>query len=447
MKKQLLALSALLLVASSLTSCRQETSDSDNSQEVADALNAAKVSVNFNGDITSIYVDDAEAAKEGNVDITIGNGFMEFNKTYDDFNGNAIKYDYAFEKDENGKIAYKRLNLQNKIEMTTFKATYKEKELDFDSYCLNPFANLEVSDFTLREGRYYLNKEKVNAFKGLVSLCSTEMYHFYDVEVASVSFSLSNSKFKDVMVYTVPQTDGLLSPADFFYKDTFALIFPGEISIRTISTKTHRPEHDILKKALESLQTIIDGKNYTINVNDVESTETYSADYDVLYTEDNMLSYFRPAISSTIDGYKKGEDNKFYKYKYFLYDESSSGHKKGDAIYDTESSKYVMDRSSLECNFLAFAPEFFIRSGNSFVTTNSDVVGLLRNYLCSFDLILDEYYVPTKIFFNLSEDNQNPTILSWGFVAMDYVGGFEDTFTFTLKDVDSTVIPTFSIGA
>lgn len=79
------------------------------------ALTKAQTSVNFNGSLTSIYVEDAENSNEGDVDITIADTFMEFNKTYQDSTGDSIVMDYDFVKDNDNKISYKKLNVLNQI--------------------------------------------------------------------------------------------------------------------------------------------------------------------------------------------------------------------------------------------------------------------------------------------------------------------------------------------
>lgn len=442
MKKQILALTALLVASSALTGC--ETSGVAD-QKVVDALLTAQASVSLQGDLTSIYVDDAEASNEGNVEITFGNGFMDFNKTYNDVNGTPINYDYSFKKTSDGKIGYDRLTIQNTVETVKFKATYKELELDYDTYCLNPFSKLKATDFNLVEGRYYVKSNRVNVFNGLITLTTLQMYHFYEVEVASVSFSISDSILKDVVIRTVPRSDDLYIPSDFFYQDTFKLFYLNDVEPRVVSPKAHRDEHDVLKSGLNKMEEVIDGKNYTINVDEAESGGELSANYDVLNTETEFFSYFRPAIIPYVEGYRLTSDGKYTNYLYYMYSDINAGHAKGEAVWNkSNKSRYSLDRDEIECNFNAFAPEFFLKSGNSFVCTNSDVAQEIKNLISPFDVRFDLYYVASKIFFKFNEEMTE--ITSWGVVARDYLGGYEDTFEFTFKNIGSTSIPSFTIG-
>ena len=52
------------------------------------------------------------------------------------------------------------------------------------------------------------------------------------------------------------------------------------------------------------------------------------------------------------------------------------------------------------------------------------------------------YYVAKKVFFKLNEENK---ITSWGTVAFDAAGSFEDTFTYSLTNIGTTKLPALPI--
>lgn len=132
-------------------------------------------------------------------------------------------------------------------------------------------------------------------------------------------------------------------------------------------------------------------------------------------------------------GYALKDDGKYYRYRYCV-----SGDKKGTyRFYTAETSyRYCKEREELEPDFTSFASEFFIKSNNSFVTTNSDVSTEIFKKIAPFN---DSQYTfeANKIFFNL-EDNK---IVSWGAVVSDISSGYVDTITYTLKDVGTTKLP------
>ena len=98
--------------------------------------------------------------------------------------------------------------------------------------------------------------------------------------------------------------------------------------------------------------------------------------------------------------------------------------------------RYCKERKDLEPDFTSFASEFFIKSNNSFVTTNSDVSTEIFKKIAPFN---DSQYTyeANKIFFNL----ENNKIVSWGAVVSDISSGYVDTITYTLKDVGTTKLP------
>ena len=273
-----------------------------------------------------------------------------------------------------------------------------------------------------------------------MGIASISNFHFYPTDVVDVSFSMNNGKFADVVVTTMPRSDGLYNAADFFYDASFRLIFPGDIEKTEIQPKEHREEHDVLKAALTDLQQTISGGNYTIHAEDAESSGEYGATYDNYATADGFYSEFCAAIDNYKIGYEKREDGNYYRYKHYI-----KGKEMGKVTYFTEetSKRWKQTRADLEPNFLAFAPEFFVKAKDgSFYTTNASVVEGIRQFTSPFFDRQDPYYVGKKIFFHLDEANK---ITSWGTVAFDETGSYEDTFTYTLKDVGTTKLPALPI--
>ena len=405
-------------------------------EKLSVALTKAQTSVNFNGSLTSIYVEDADNSNEGDVDITIADTFMEFNKTYQDSTGDSIVMDYDFVKDNDNKISYKKLNVLNQIQSYQFINPITDDVMDYDTYCLNPFKGITADDFSIIEDRYYLDDSKVSNFNGLISLSSTTRFHFYDFEISSVSISLSNSKFNDIIITTAPRSDNYLDPADFFLDCTFSVICPGEITLAELKTKDHRPEHDTLTTALTELQQTINGKNYTINAIDKESGGEFGMEYDNYATENGFYSDFKAALDNYKIGYALKEDGKYYRFKHYVSGDLSQV---GDGIfyYNENSTDYCHERQDLEPNFLGFASEFFLQNKDTFYTTNNDVVDDIRRLVTPFYDSQDPYYIASKVFFNLTDGH----ITSWGFVGRDMYNGYEDTFTYSFKDVGTTKLP------
>lgn len=447
MKKQILLVTSLLGVISVLSGCN-ENSQSDIEKAVEPALEKARESVNFNGTLTSIYIDDGDSSDEGNIDVTINNDFFEWNKTYKDASGMSVSYSYPLQRGDNGIAAYQHLTIQNEVVLEEFVNPGSDETMIYDDYCYNPFAYLEASDFTLIEGRYYLKEGKGSAFNGLMSMISTTMFNFYEVEVSTVSFELSNGQFKEVSITTRPRSDEKYNAAEFMYDASFNLIFPGEVSITEVKAKTHRDEHDVLKSALEKLQAKVATKNYTIKTVDAESSGEYGATYETFATEEGFLTSFRPALYPYVQAYENtGVDDIFkayYLYTYQALDNTTQEvvHDIGDKVYWKESSTHaLMNRNQLDPNFLGFAPEFFVKSGTTFTTTNPDVVDAIYKLVAPFPDALDLYLTTSKVWFKLNDDNE---ITSWGATATDYYSGYEDTFTYTIYNVGSTKIPTVS---
>ena len=50
----------------------------------------------------------------------------------------------------------------------------------------------------------------------------------------------------------------------------------------------------------------------------------------------------------------------------------------------------------------------------------------------------EPYYNASKVFFNLDESNK---IVSWGWTGRDMYAPYEDTITYTIKNVGTTVLP------
>ena len=414
----------------------------DTKENLKAALEKAKVSVSFNGSITSIYVEDGDNSSEGDLDITITDNFMQWKKNYSEFNGDELNYDYIFVKDKDGKMSYNKLNLMNEVQSYQFINPRTDTTMDYDSYCLNPFKDITVDDFSYIEERYYLSEDKVSAFNGLISLSSTQRFSYYDFEVASVSLGLGNKKFTDIIITTKPRSDNYLEPSDFFLDCTFSVVCPGELDLPTIKTIKHRDEHDILKAALKDLkESTIDKKNYTITAVDSCSDLPEDVPYDNYATEDGFYSDFKAAYDSYKIGYKYNEeDGKFHKYTHYVSGPNASI---GDGIFDSTGDKPedCLSREELDPDFLGFAPEFFLynEKNKQFYTTNSSVVNEIHRLISPFYDRYEPYYNASKVFFNLDESNK---IISWGWTGRDMYATYEDTLTYTIKNVGTTVLPT-----
>lgn len=442
-----------LVAITTLVSCNRNNTEEKKEPEdtpsvditaLSNALTKAQTSVNFSGSLTSIYVDDGESFDEGTIDVTVTDSFFEYGKTYNDYSGIEINYDYTFVKDSEGYVSYEYLTVLNTVSTKEFMVPNNSDEEDaeddvainYDEYCANPFAELKAKDFELIEGRYYLSSDKLTYFQGFTSLLSLNKYHIYLCDISSVSLELSGEKFTNVIITTAPEGDQLLANNSFFFDISLDLLFPGEISKTEVKVKDHRDEHDTLKTALTNLQSKINGQNYTIHTTDEESSGDYYGEWDNYATSEGFYSDFRALIDNYKYYYKKEDDGTYARYKHIV-----TGDNAGQiTIYPTKYSNVgVLSRSDLEPNFLGFAPEFFIKSSdNSFTTTNPSVVNEIYLLTAPFIDKYYSYYIANKVFFNLDENNE---ITSWGMIGYDEYSGYTDTYTYTLKDIGTTVLP------
>ena len=446
-KKRTLGLLMCLAFPAFIASCTEtgaSDQSSDNSTQddidLEAALSKAKESVYLEGQLTSIYVDDGDSYDEGNLELTITDDFVEWKKDYSDNNGQEITYDYSFSKGKRGQMVYDRLNILNEVETVDYINPAKETSFDYNKYCKNPFDNLFASDLSLIEGRYYLSDEKVNDFANLLSLMTTTEFKMYEVTLSSVSFSYQNGKFKDVILTTSPQSDELLTPADFFFDCTFKLLFPGSnVEKKTIATKEHRPEHDTLKTALGKLQEVIATENYTIHAVDQEDGGELGAEYDNYATSEGFYSDFKPVLYNYKFGYTKQEDGKYHRYIHYV-----AGDKKGTVTYLPNASYGIVeDRKELEPQFNSFATEFFVKNNktNTYSTTLASVLDEIKGMVTPFYDKQDWELNATKIFFNLDSKDE---ISSWGINVYSWASGYSDTITYTLKDVGTTTLPSLT---
>lgn len=423
-------------VGNTETSSEQSQSESSESIDLNAALSKAKEAIHLEGDLTSIYVDDGDSYDEGEIDVTITDDFFEWNKDFKDNSNNEVNFSYTFAKNKSGNMAYDRLNIMNEVVNVEYVNPGLETTMKYDSYCKNPFNNLYADDLTLIEGRYYVSEERMNDFAPFLSFMSTTEYKMYTVTMSSVSLSYQNGKFKDIILTSAAQSDGLLTPADFFFDATFNLLYPGkDVEKEKVTSKEHRDEHDTLKAALTELQKTINGQNYTITATDEESSGDYSSTYDNYATAEGFYSDFKPLIYNYKFGYKKQSDGKYRRFIDYV-----SGDNKGTQKYDTSSSKALLERKDLEPQFTSFAPEFFVKNTktNVYSTTTSMVVDEIKSYITPFYDKQDAFLTATKIFFNLDDSN---AITSWGIVVYDFASGYTDTITYTFKDIGSTTLP------
>lgn len=451
MKTKKITLVLSLLSVLSLAGCGEEeaagSSPDDNVQvSIRRALLKAKGNVNFAGDVSSIYIEDSESGDEGTMDFTIGENVFEWKKTFKDINNSERIFEYSFEANENGNLAYKKLNLQNEVELQEYSGLGAKKALKYTDYCLNPFKNIEPADLTLIEGRYFISEKKVSSFNGLMSLNTTTNYNFYDVEASSVSLTLNGDEFKDIVITTKPRKDISMNPADFILDASFTLYYPAEVTPEVVTKREHKAEHDNLKKALEALQKKLEGQNYTITTRDVTSDGEIDMTYNTFATADAFYCDFRPAIENYCLGYNKGNDGKFHWFRYYLFDNKNPKgeiiNKKGDVVYFNpiyNPKNAIHERKELEPDFLSFAVEFFNKTAKgNFVCSNADVVDAIHRYISPFYDKQDEYYTADKVFFNMNAEGE---IETWGFRAESPIEDSVDTFTFTLKDIGTTVLP------
>lgn len=418
----------------------KEENSSASSKEEIDlnaALSKAKEAIHLEGDLTSIYVDDGDSYEEGDIDVTITDDFFEWNKTFKDSSSNEVNFDYTFTKNASGNVCYDRLNIMNEVVNIEYENPSIDGGMKYNSYCFNPFNNLFADDLTLIEGRYYVSEERINDFAPFLSFMSTTEYKMYTVQMSSVSLSYQNGKFKDLILTSSPQSDGLLNPADFFFDATFDLLFPGkDVAKDEVKAKEHKKEHDTLQGALNKLQETIKAENYTITADDEESGGDYSTSYDNYATSEGFYSDFKPLIYNYKFGYKKQSDGKYRRFIDYV-----SGDNKGTQKYDTNSSKATQERKDLEPQFTSFAPEFFVFNSktNVFSTTTSMVVDEIKALITPFYDKQDVFLNATKVFFNLDSSNE---VSSWGIVVYDFASGYTDTITYTFKDIGTTTLPT-----
>lgn len=452
MKSKSVTLMLSMLSVLSLGGCDNETKPNQDSQDdnievhIRRALSKAKGNVNFSGDVTSIYIDDAESFDEGEMDFTIAEKAFEWTKTYQDINGIERTFSYCFEANDAGNLAYQKLTLQNEVELHEYDGLGAKKALKYSDYCLNPFKNIEPKDLTLVEGRYFIDEKKVSSFNGLMSLNTTTNYNFYDVETSSVSLALNGDEFKDIVITTKPRKDVSFDPADFVLDANFTLYYPSEVTIENLTKKEHKAEHDVLKVAFEKLQEKIQTQNYTISTRDVTDDGDIDLTYNTFATKDAFYCDFRPQIESYCLGYNKGGDDKFHWFRYYIFDNKKPNgeviNKKGDVVYFdpvNNPKNAIHEREDLEPDLLSFAPEFFSKTAKgNFLCSNPDVVEEIHRLITPFYDKQDEYYVADKIFFNMNAESE---IESWGFHGYSEIEGSSDTFTYTIKDVGTTALP------
>ena len=445
MKKRILLLSVVAL--SSLASCVQEEEGSSSSSaseavSIRRAILKARGNVNFSGSVTSIYVEDGDNYDEGDYDFTFASNGFEWRKDFKEITDAERSYDYFFKKNGNGKLAFDRLTIQNEAILEEYKNPRSGQSYDYDAYCKNPFLSIEPEDFTLIEGRYYLSEEKAALFSPVMSLNTTTSFSYYDVEVSSASLSIVNDQFADVVLATKAQKDHSFEEAEFLLDGAFTLYYPAEVEAPLITPKEHKAEHDELKGALSALKEKLSGNNYTINCHDVTDDGEYTSDYKIYVTENTLYTDYAPASQMFTEGYNKGKDGKYHHFRYYNF--KTDEHAKGDIAYYSPAlnpTTAIKERVDLDPSFDTFAPEFFIKNAKgNFVMSNQDVADAIHTEVAPFIDKLDAYYVGDRVFFNLENDK----IASWGFHAEDYIGGYLDTFTYTISDIGTTTLP-FSI--
>ena len=83
MKKRKIITLGLLMATCFMQSCDSTPSSTviqDPTENIEKALIKARETVNFNGNITAIYVDDGDTYNEGELDFSITDSFMEWKK-------------------------------------------------------------------------------------------------------------------------------------------------------------------------------------------------------------------------------------------------------------------------------------------------------------------------------------------------------------------------------
>lgn len=408
--------------------------------ELKSALEKAKVSVNLNGNLNSMYIDDGENDDEGSVDFTITDSFFQYRKQFKEISGGEMSFSYDLIKGEDDLASYQTLSLKNEVVTQKLEIGSKKVTVNYDSYFKNPFSNLKAKDFTKVEDRFELNEEKLNEFAGLISIASMTRYSYFDFEIAKVSLAVSNEKITDVNVTTKPRYD-TLSPANLFLFDcSFSVYCPGEITLSPIETRPHRDEHDELKAALVKLQEKIATKNYTTVVSFEDSEGELGETYRVYSTNEGLFCTFKQAAYPYQYGYNTRSDGMMNRYRYYYMNSTDKSHSKGDIVYESNSkynNKVVVAREEIEPDFTAFAPEFFVKKGTQFVCTNGDVLDQLKFYTSTFSEKFEDYYDVSKVVFTL----ENGEVKTWGFVGYDYLSNYTDEYVFSLTDVGTTVLP------
>lgn len=409
--------------------------------ELKSALAKAKVSVNLSGNLNSVYIDDAQNDDEGSVDFTITDSFFQYRKTFKEISGADLTFSYDLFKGSDSKANYQLLSLKNEVISKPLEVGSKKLTFDYDSYCKNPFSNLSTKDFVQVEERYELKEEKLDEFAGLISIASMTRYSYFDFNIAKVSLAVSNEKITDINVTTKTRLDTMEPANEFLFDCTFAVYCPGEVSLTPLVTKSHRPEHDDLKSALDKLQEKVATKNYTINVAFEDSEGEAGQSYKTYATEEGLFCSFKQAAYPYQYGYNKRSDGLMNRYRYYyMKPNNDTKHKKGDFVYE-ENSKYldhaVIARSEIEPDFSAFAPEFFLKKGEQFVCTNGDVLDELKFYISTFSEKYEDFYDVSKVFFTLKDGE----ISQWGFTGYDYLANYTDEYFFTISNVGSTVLP------
>ncbi len=455
MKKRKLLLTLTTVVLVGLVGCDQEnpsTSSSDSEhptvdQSFAQVLANAKKSVNIVGEYISVYTDDGEIDEEGSYDITIASDFYQTSRYYTGSYGREYDENYTFVKGDDGKIYERTLSLKNTPTDVIYKNSFNGEELNYDELCLNPFESLEIDDFYVDEnGRYSVNTNAVNAFKGITILESIrDIYFFPELQVESVSFEYNNGVLSDGIISTVPQKDHTVFEWNFYYEFTFEIDFPGELDIPEVETLPSNESHEILKTALNKMHEKMSGNNYTIHA--YYGDDELDSEYDTYYYGDGCYSEFHPLLYSYTQGYKLHADGKYYRYRYYLADDSFD-HKAGELIYDVDLGGYYVGSKSvinsleeIGADFSIFAPEFFkSNTANTlFTTSNRKYSEAIYNAFTPFVDKSDGDYDVRSITIELDSTTKEITSISG--VAYDNYAEYEYEFTYTYGSFGSTVNP------
>ncbi len=440
---------------SSITSQTSETSSSISDSEVSssvsvssqlgqkidvsNALNKAKNAIHFTGTYYSFYPSDQSLNEEASLDFTIANDFYQAKRKYKDSASREFNDEYIFVKGQDGKVYNKTLSILNaeSSELYIYESVDGDISFNYDEFCKNPFNELSSDDFYKDEFGVYLNPNAVQAFNNLVVFESIKSSQFYkDTVVESVSFVYNEEKlqFDSLTIQTVLQSDNHYSPDDFMFTFELSLDYPENVTCPTVEVMPHTAEHDVLKTALEDMQSKIALHNYTVSAREVDSTGEFDVTYDTYYVEDGAFSDFHPALENYKFGYKLQDDNKYHRYKYYL-----SGTEEGQYEYDEKSTIKTLSREELDLSLTSFAPEFFKSNGqNKFITTNKAVVAEIRKAICPFIDRYDLFYIGTKVWVTLDDQNK---ITEIGCTAYDWSNEYTDDFTYTIHSFGTTVLP------